>query len=644
MTNFPGAPARLITKTIVIVATALTAFFNPLAFSASQTSVIAGRVLDSTTGQVIPCIVEITSAGDGAGSNTQHLRFRSAGQFYRAVLPGTITVAVSRGFDYLEQRKTFDLRPAQHAQLVFRLRRQVDLRRLGWYCGDNHVHMIHGKEKVSVTFSDVALAARAAGLDYMSVAQNWNLPPGQITSSHLTAICKRVSTPDFILTWNMEAPKNYWRGDVTHCLGHCWTLGMRDYTAGGQDVIRALLELSAHDYESEKTPAPNFESQALIHSLGGLVVYSHPCRWDWDNWGGKGIYPVEVGKFISNLAQELPYDTVVGPTYDGIDILMQPWDRDNYLEAQALWFLLLNKGYRIPGTASTDASFDKPQAARPGIVRTYTHVGGFPKIRAISEALKSGRNFVTSGPLLLMYIDGHQPGDVVPLRHGSDFQVQLQAWPSGVAGEHLTRIELIRNGKILKQFVLDGQRKEFRARFTIHETGTAWYIARCFGSTDLQVAITNPIYFQGPDYQPPHSTLAHVTGTVISDAGKPLDGECDVIKMVGLTPVEMSERAFAHGRFTLDVPGTARLRVRAAGYAPMTKSIFMDDPSLLRMTLNMREAELTDWRTFEEIRHLLRTVHLDFHLTRLRKGPTAPSSRASFDRGTVQKSPGNAAP
>lgn len=639
-----SAYQQALRKTVVLGAMALITVVAPRYFSSPETAFIAGRVFDSNTGQVIPCTVTIRVSHDETGAKPQEFRFRSAGQFDQTVPRGAVSIVVSRGFDYVAQQKTLDLRAGQHVKVTFRLRRQADLRRLGWYCGDNHVHMIHGKEKVSVTFSDVALAARAAGLDYMSVAQNWNLPAGEITPAHLATLCKRASTPKFILTWNMEAPKNYWRGDVTHCLGHCWTLGMRGYTAGGQDAIQELSQMSAHDYESEKTPAPNFESQALIHSLGGIVVYSHPCRWEWGKWGGEGIYPVEPGKFISNLAQELPYDTIIGPTYDGIDILMQSWDRENYLEAQALWFMLLNKGYRVPGTASTDASFDKPQGAHPGIVRVYTHAAGAPSIRAISAAMKAGRNFVTSGPLLLMYIDGHQPGDVVPLSHGSDFQVQLQAWPSGIAGEHLTRIELIRNGKILKQFVLDGQRKEFRARFTIHEAGTAWYIARCFGSTDLQVAITNPIYFQGPDYQPPHSTLAHVTGTVISDAGKPLDGECDVIKMVGLTPVEMSERAFAHGRFTLDVPGTARLRVRAAGYAPMTKSIFMDDPSLLRMTLNMREAELTDWRTFEEIRHLLRTVHLDFRLTRLRKGPTAPSSRASFDRGTVQKTPGNAAP
>jgi hypothetical protein len=48
----------------------------------------------------------------------------------------------------------------------------------------------------------------------------------------------------------------------------------------------------------------------------------------------------------------------------------------------------------------------------------------------------------------------------------------------------------------------------------------------------------------------------------------------------------------------------------------MMESVFMDYQPLLRMTLNMREAELADWRTFEEIKRLLGNVRLEFHLAR----------------------------
>ena len=617
-------PFRISVPIIVIALISISLGSQFLSAELAQEAVIAARVLDAETAAVIPCTVIIQTSDHHILIENPSFTggFRSNGRFEKAVPPGETTITVSRGFDYVAQRRQLDLRPAQRAQITFRLRRQADLRRLGWYCGDNHVHMIHGAAKIPVDFPELAMAARAAGLDYMSVAQNWNLPPKQITSARLSALCKSFSTPDFILVWNMEAPKNYWRGDVSHCLGHCWTLGMHGRTPEGQDAIQALSKMSAHDYESEKTPTPNFESQALIHALGGMVAYTHPCRWGWGKWGGIGIYPVEVGKFVSNLAQELPYDTVVGPTYNAMDILMQSWDRENYREAQELWFLLLNEGYRMPGTASTDSSFDSPGHALPGIVRVYTRVEGPPSITGIAQAMKAGKNFVTSGPLLLLNIGGHPVGDVIHISQPSDFQVRLEAWPSGAVEEHLTRVELIRNGEIVNVLPVSNGKREFMAEFSIHEEGTAWYIARCFGSDDLQVAITNPIYFESSDYRPPHPTLALVTGIVTDKTtGKPLDGECEIVRMVGLTPFRESKHEFRGGRFTLEAPGTARLRVQAPGYKPVLKSVFMDYAPLLQMTLNMREAELTDWRTFEEIKHLLRSVRIEFQLARSQRSP-----------------------
>ncbi len=369
---------------------------------ASPHATIVGRVLDAESGQVIPCTVIIRNRDQSVDVDDSDFsgRFYSTGQFEKEVAAGATTMAVGRGFDYVAERRQLDLHAGERVQLTFRLAHQANLRRLGWYCGDNHVHMFHGpvQGESSVDFPFVARVARAVGLDYLSIAQHWNVPPSETTPARLGELCKAASTGDFILTWNMEGPKNYWRGDVTHCAGHCWFVGMRGDTPEGHNVIEELTQMSAHDYESEKAPTPNFESHALIHALGGTIAYTHPCRWGWGRWGGEGIYPAEEGKFVSNLAQELPYDTVVGPTYDTLDILMQSWDRNNYPDAQRLWFMLLNKGYRIAGTASTDASFDRGEDAVPGIVRVYTREDGPPSIAAVAHAMKAGQKLRDQRP------------------------------------------------------------------------------------------------------------------------------------------------------------------------------------------------------------------------------------------------------
>jgi hypothetical protein len=530
--------------------------------------VLRGRIVDADTGRPIAATLTIGGA-----------RSRVEGEFEKSVAAGTLRVTVSRGFDYRPVERTVEARDGETVDLNVALRRQSPLRRLGWVTGDNHVHMIHGERQVPVDFPTVSLAARAEGLDYVAVAQQWPLPV--VTPEALAEACRRVSTPDFLMTWNLEAPKNYWHGDSSTCVGHGWTVGMKGRTQDGRDAIVELLTLSAMDDEPRKTNYPNFEIHSLIHSLGGIVSYTHPHRW----W-------MDKGKFVSNLAAELPFDTVAGPTYDTIDVMMRVGEREVNRKGLALWFMLLNHGYRIAATASSDSTFDRPGGGVPGAVRVYTRVEGEPTIERIAAAMKAGRNFVTSGELIHFRAGQHEVGDVV--KAPAKLDSEIQAWPAG------TKIELIRNGEVVRTFDSD------HARFEIDEKGTAWYVARAGG------AITNPIYFEGADYKPPVPATAHVRATVSG----PTSGTVEVLQYVGRDPVVRRTIPFRNGGFEADVPATARLRVRAEGYQAQTKSIFIDSPEILNSVLKMRSETLADWATFERTREMLRNVRLAFDLKR----------------------------
>ncbi|MCB1129328.1 MAG: hypothetical protein KDM81_22700, partial [Verrucomicrobiae bacterium] len=179
--------------------------------------------------------------------------------------------------------------------------------------------MIHGERTVPVCFEEVALAAGAEDLHYLSLSHAWQL--ADPTPEALDGILQPLSRPDCQLTWNLEAPKNYHLGDAGRCLGHCWGLGVRGRTTDGANVIPLLLDASAADYESTKPPYANFESHRLIHEQGGAVFYTHPLRWWTGSWGGHGGYPVREQMRISNMAVELPLDVLVGPTFDGLDVI-----------------------------------------------------------------------------------------------------------------------------------------------------------------------------------------------------------------------------------------------------------------------------------------------------------------------------------
>jgi len=585
------------------------------AAGAHAEAVLRGRVFDAQTHQALPCTVSVR--GSDGKIVTDHPSFlrgiRSPGDFELRVAPGRATITVSRGFDYGAREQDVELRDGETRAVEFHLQRRTPLRALGWYAGDNHDHMVHGERTIAVDFDYVALAAQAEGLDYLGVTNHWNSP--DVSPEAMDRACGRASTADFLLMWNMEAPKNYWKGDSSHCVGHGWTAAMHGRTADGQDAIQELMAMSAWDYESEKESFPNFEIHALIHELDGIVSYTHPHRWWWGKWGGKGGYPVEEKKWISNMAAELPFDTVAGPTYDTIDIMMQPQERETARQALELWFLLLNHGYRIAATASSDATFDRPGGGEPGRVRIYTRVEGRLTPDALAHAMKNGRSFVTSGPLLLLDIGGHGPGEIVPAEGGRKFTAKLRAWASGaLPGSRLRRVELIRNGVVMRAWEpADGQ-GEFTVTEDIVESGTAWYVARCFGEADTQVAITNPVYFEGSDYRSPVPATARVSGSVTGASGQPVEGTMEIVRMDGRKAVKTGEFPIAGGRYAATVAPTARLRATVKGYTPELKSIFMDYPPLLNGMLNMTPEQLSDWNTFEGIRHTLQDVQIDFRL------------------------------
>jgi hypothetical protein len=99
--------------------------------------------------------------------------------------------------------------------------------------------------------------------------------------------------------------------------------------------------------------------------------------------------------------------------------------RIDAIEAQALspdlddptiveWYRFLNAGHRLPILGGTD----KMSAEVPvGAVRTYARMAddGPLTFDGWAGAVRSGRTFVTSGPILDLALDGHELGDVIRL-------------------------------------------------------------------------------------------------------------------------------------------------------------------------------------------------------------------------------------
>lgn len=577
------------------------------------TGILRAEIIDEVSGLPTACNVSITDAqGHLMQPHPGYKQgFRCTGRFEHRLPAGPTRVKVTRGFETSAFERSVDIPAGGRVDLRISLARQVDLRKRGWYAGDSHVHMLHGEKTIPVTFDDVALAARAEDLQYLSLAQAWAVT--NPTPEHLASELAARSSEDCVLTWNLEAPKNYFQGDAGRCLGHCWTLNAGGRTPGGEDTISLLLGASAHDYESEKPTYANYESHALIHSQGGAVFYTHPARWWIGAWGGRGRYPKKEAMRVSNMAVELPVDTLLGPTFDGIDLITTQGEFGANKLAFELWCLLLNRGYRLAGTASSDACFDRPAGATPGAVRTYTYVEGNFSLEKVTRAMVAGRNFATSGPLLLTSLGGAPPGDV-QIANGAPHQLKIEAWPSGSDTGGLSRIEILKNGTVSEVISLPRGTPSASTNWTLTAKENAWYCVRAFGSDpQAQRAISGAFYFAVPDARPPEPVSANVK-VVVKDAATsaPLSGELTELYLSGPLITEGKRHVIRDGATQLTVPGTCRLRLEVEGYRGLTLSPFLDDPELLPYITRLRAEDLLRWETFEKVRELLGSISLTF--------------------------------
>jgi hypothetical protein len=573
------------------------------------------RVVAAGTGEPLACAVALRDARGRlvAAEEGYATGFRAGGGFTHRLPAGPARMRITRGPEYRAAEREIEIGAGAVHEVEVTLERKVDLRSRGWFGGDSHTHMIHGERTVPVDFDGVALAARSEDLQYLSLGHAWQLEDP--TPERLEAELGRRSTADCVLTWGLEAPKNYFQGDAGRCLGHCWTLGMNGRTSEGADVIPMLQAASAFDYEVRKPSYANFESQALIRVQGGAVFYTHPARWWTGAWGGKGGYPKLASMRVSNMAVELPYDLLAGPTFDGVDVITTGREVESNEKAFRLWSLLLDHGYRVAATGSSDSCFDRPGAALPGVARVYTHLDTPFSIPAVTRATAAGRTFVTTGPLLVVSVDDQPPGSAHPA-DGRSRVLRLETWSSGAATGGLARVEILRGGQPFREFRLEGNPEAWRTNLALSETRTTWYCVRVFGSdARSQRAVSGAFFFDERPWTPPDPVPAVVRVRVVdAETDRLLEASVTEVAYLGTWPRPGRRHALGGGVGVLTVPATVRLRAESAGYESSTLSPFFDHPPLVEAVTRLEDRDLLDWGTYERMRSLMGDVALTFRL------------------------------
>ncbi|MGH8249676.1 MAG: CehA/McbA family metallohydrolase [Steroidobacteraceae bacterium] len=222
----------------------------------------------------------------------------------------------------------------------------------------------------------------------------------------------------------------------------------------------------------------------LAHAQGALVGYVHPFDFPID--------PPEE----KSLSYMLPADVAHGK----VDYLEVMGFSDHRITA-GIWYRLLNLGFRIPAGAGTDAMANYASLRGPaGLVRVFLDASAGSAPAQLQDAIKSGRSFVSNGPLLGLEIDERRPGATIERLSGPlPFRVSMR---SPVAVDHL---ELVHNGRVIRRFALRGDRRSHDATGRIKLERGGWVVLRAWNeSPDPQVldlypyATTSPLYVDSP--------------------------------------------------------------------------------------------------------------------------------------------------
>lgn len=380
---------------------------------------------------------------------------------------GAVAVEVVKGFDHRPVRMELDVGPAMDA-LRIRLERPIDLRAAGWTTADPHVHFLAP--------STALMQAAAEDVGFVHVlATQWG---DQFTS--VNDLFWGTTTDPTGAHTVMVGTENR-----QNMLGHIGLLGAR----------RPIMPLSTGSGPEGRMGDPVTELMAdwadRCHAEGGLVVAAH--------------FPLPYAEIATDI---------VTKRIDGVELQVFAPGLDNPSVME--WYRFLNCGYRLPVLGGTD----KMSSGVPvGAVRTYARLdpSRAPTFQAWSEAIRAGRTFATSGPVIEFAVDGHEAGDVLGLPASGGHvacHVRVRA-----AQAVISAVEVVVNGEVVAGTRPDAASTDVTFDTTIELSSSAWIAARSRSDHQIHSAFDT-------------SMASHTSPIYVEVTGRPLLREPDALSIL----------------------------------------------------------------------------------------------------------------
>ena len=558
---------------------------------------IEGKVFDRQTGAALPARIVISDpTGNVVRTYYEHLPgffTDDNGHFKELLSPGKYSIKVFHGIDYQSQTISFEITPGNGFNAEFYLRSWYPLRKKGWFCGDGHDHLYTDKKPDTAMLSTLRKICLAQGIDFVCAAQGW----GGYNDSTWRKGYAQFTDKRFTLYYGSEMPK--------YRTGHTWWLGQKSTRGYFPDTMDTVYENNY--YQSEQGVTWDFKKlnfpfipdvevvQRLKSADHSVAITAHPTSWWWQKRG-------EIEKYVTNAAVNLSFGLLAGKIWDGL--VTMGYDHDHYFY-QNLWFHILNEGYRMPAISELDGGFEKEDKNYYGSMRTYYKINGEFSVEKVTEAVRTGKTFITSGPIIISDVDKrYNVGDIVR-SNGKTHQLHINAYASGEEGDYLSYVITYRNGRIFKIWdIRDKKLRVFNTRVDITERDKAWYIIKVYGKRawknpehldvmqvcektangnaadtikiQKDVAITSPFYFWPKEVTDPGTLQSRLNITVISPQLKQALDNVTIDILVNGKKINSINLKKGKGTFSMPVHGLLKISVK--GYTPIYRSLYLDYP------------------------------------------------------------------
>lgn len=410
--------------------------------------------------------------------------FMSDGRVQLSVPAGPCEIRIERGLEFRRFRSTIEV-PVTGTTQTITLERWVNMRARGYLCAENHLH---------VDTASLGPMAIAEGLDFGSSLTWWNGPDSR----------RPVSTGDGPTRTLEFAGRRIVTSIHDAELEHAWGAAYVQYLPQpfplATDAHRPNLPYLLHAAEHGAIVhyQAGWSREVLLDALLGLVHTVNVCNNNFH------MHRFQPRSRYSNLL-----DVEGFPFYPDTDTAMMQLNTDS-------WYRLLNVGLKLAAGAGSATGVKQVPA---GYNRAYVQIDPDASLKQFNGAWKSGRNFVTNGPVILLRSsDGEVPGDEIELTTAPqelEFQVNV------ISDQPLQSVELVQNGVVIAQFEGNDQTTlQQTVRTTV--SASCWIAARCTARDDLLSAEELQRYANPPRQQPSRLRFAHTSPIYLSVDDKPV--------------------------------------------------------------------------------------------------------------------------